>query len=279
MTTNNYVNLTESKFISICGDDTKDFLQGIITNDINKCSEKKPIYSCLLTPQGKFISDFFIIKRNKDYLIEINKNFKDQFLDKINIYKLRSKIIINEVIDLVSIVCLSSDILINNEIISFSDPRDFKLGKKIFLHKNQINDFVKKFNLNEVSLDIYKELLIINLIPSSADDLEINKSLLLENNFQNINAIDWDKGCYVGQEMTARMNYRSLLKKRIYNLQIISGKINVGDEIKVNQIVLGKVISKVNKYIICMLKIDLVSKKSKNKESIDVNDSAVLKFL
>ena len=124
-----------------------------------------------------------------------------------------------------------------------------------------------------------QEILIKNIIPHTPDDLIENKSNLLENNFQNINAISWSKGCYVGQEITARMKYRALLKKKIYTLEIMSGEININDEIILNKIIFGKVISKVNKYILCMLKIDLVSEKSNNKESIEINTSTVLKFL
>ena len=71
---------------------------------------------------------------------------------------------------------------------------------------------MKKFKESEY--DFYKKILIINCVPNSVDDLVENKSLLLENNFQNINAIDWNKGCYIGQEITARMKYRALLKKK-----------------------------------------------------------------
>ena len=92
MTTCNYIHLSESKFISIKGEDRKEFLQDIITNDINKCIKDRPIYACLLSPQGKFLADFFIINLENFYLIEINGKFIDNFMAKLNIYKLRSKI-------------------------------------------------------------------------------------------------------------------------------------------------------------------------------------------
>ena len=114
--------------------------------------------------------------------------------------------------------------------------------------------------------ETYKEILMKNLVPNSTDDLIVNKSLLLENNFDNLNAIDWDKGCYVGQEITARMKYRALLKKQLYSLEIVKGEININDDIILDEINYGKVISKVNQYILCMLKIELVEKKINNKE-------------
>ena len=100
-----------------------------------------------------------------------------------------------------------------------------------------------------------------------------------QNNFDNINAISWDKGCYVGQEITARMKYRALLKKQIYNLKIVSGEIKRGDEIILNKISIGKAVSRINEYILCMLKIEIAKEKSENKEEIKMNNSTILKFL
>ena len=107
-------------------------------------------------------------------------------------------------------------------------------------------------------------MLIKNLIPFSPDDLIINKSLILENNFEKINAIDWDKGCYVGQEITARMKYRALLKKNIRALEIISGNVNPGNKISNNQNAIGEIISCFNNFAIAMLKIEEANDVFKN---------------
>ena len=266
MTTSNYVNLIDSQFISISGDDRKDFLQGLITNDINKCNSNTPIYSCFLSPQGKFIADFFVTDREKNYLIEIHKKFISDFLDKLRIYKLRSKITINDNEDFKSLVILENNNLLqsNNDIINFIDPRNNKLGRKVYIKLDRINDFKNKFNLQEIKFKSYRELLIKNLIPFSPDDLIINKSLILENNFEKINAIDWDKGCYVGQEITARMKYRALLKKSIRAVEIISGNVNPGNKILNNKNAIGEIISCFNNLAIAMLKIDDANDAIKN---------------
>jgi len=118
-----------------------------------------------------------------------------------------------------------------------------------------------------------------NLVPNSPTDLIENKSLLLENNFQNINAIDWNKGCYIGQEITARMKYRSLLKKKIYILELLSGNIDPGEDIIEKDINIGNVTSRINNYLLCMLKISLVENKSINKEVIEIASATQIKFL
>ena len=93
------------------------------------------------------------------------------------------------------------------------------------------------------------------LIPDSLVDLEVNKSVLLENNFESLNAIDWNKGCYIGQEITARMKYRSLLKQSITRIQIIEGQVKANDEIFLEDIVIGKIISIIETTGLAMLKI------------------------
>ena len=281
MTTSNYFNLVDSKFLSISGEDRGNFLQDLITNDIHKCDSTNSIYSCLLTPQGKFIADFFIIDHKKSYLIETHKKFAEDLINKLKIYKLRAKVEINIVNDLLSLSLIENNDLLQSEaeILLFKDPRSDKLGNKIFVAKKKFKEIKKKYNLIEDNFEKYRELLMKNLIPFSSEDLIQNKSLLLENNFDKINAIDWEKGCYVGQEITARMKYRALLKKQLYALELISGNINIGDKIVEKEVNLGQVISKANQYIFCMLKIELVKEKSKKKSLLEINSFATLKFL
>ena len=131
MTIYNFLNLKESSFVMIAGDDRLDFLQGIITNDIRKCGENSPIYSCMLSPQGKFLCDFFIIKLKDSYLLEINSAFLKDFLQKLKIYKLRSKVEIIQNTNYLSIVLI--DYL---EKFCKPDSPDCKSG----------NSFLKKFS-------------------------------------------------------------------------------------------------------------------------------------
>ena len=277
MNTDFYIKNTKSKFISIKGEDKADFLQGLITNDIFKCRSDNPIYSCLLTPQGKFLADFFIVKLTDSYLIEIHEKYFSQFLSRLEIYKLRSDVNFTYNTNIESIILFSKKDYSNlDPIILFEDPRNKNIGKKVYINSKNI---INLKNLSEKTFDLYKEILMKNLVPFTPDDLIENKSLLLENNFQNIQAIDWEKGCFVGQEITARMKYRALLKKQIYALELVSGKIKKGDDIIIDKISIGKVISTVNKYALCMLKIDLVKEKNEKKESIDINSSINLKFL
>ncbi|PPR49890.1 MAG: tRNA-modifying protein YgfZ [Alphaproteobacteria bacterium MarineAlpha5_Bin5] len=272
-----FIQDSSSKFIEIRGEDKAEFLQGLISNDIYKCKNDKPIYSCFLSPQGKFLADFFIFRQNDNYVIEIHEKYFESFLSKLKIYKLRSNVILKHNENITSIILFTNkDFEIKDTIIKFIDPRKKNIGKKVYINNKNLP---KIDNLEEMYFNKYKEILMKNLVPFTPDDLNENKSLLLENNFQNLNAIDWDKGCYVGQEITARMKYRSLIKKQIYNLEIISGNINIGDSIEINNNKVGYVISKVNNYILCMLSIKSANTIIENKTNLEINDSIILNFL
>ena len=276
MTTNYFYKNSKSKFLEISGQDSVPFIQNLITNDINKCKANHFLYSCLLTPQGKFFADFFIFKNKEKFVFEVHDIFYENFLKKLNMYKLRSNIKIEENKLFYSFI-IFRELKINNhyEILNL-DPRNSNIGKKLIQY-----DPLIKFNeeIIEIDEEKYHEILIQNKVPYSPFDLQENKSLLLENNFDNINAISWNKGCFVGQEITARMKYRALLKKQLYALELISGSINIGDKIKEKEVNLGEVISKANQYIFCILKIELVKEKSEKKALLEIDSSTTLKFL
>ena len=223
MTTNYFYKNSKSKFLEISGQDSVPFIQNLITNDINKCKANHFLYSCLLTPQGKFFADFFIFKNKEKFVFEVHDIFYENFLKKLNMYKLRSKINIEENKLFYSFIIFGELKINNNYEILNLDPRNSNIGKKLIQY-----DPLIKFNEEIIEIDEkkYHEILIQNKVPYSPFDLQENKSLLLENNFDNINAISWNKGCFIGQEITARMKYRALLKKQLYALELIAGNIN-----------------------------------------------------
>ena len=267
---------SNSRFLSIEGEDRSEFLQNLITNDINKCSKENILYSCLLTPQGKFISDFFIFKKDEKYLIETHSFFYEKLLKKLSLYKLRSKIFINEITNLNS-YSIFGDLIKDVDTIIFStDPRNKNIGNKL-IHKSKHPKILSGFS--EINEKKYHEILIQNTVPLSHFDLEENKSLLLENNFENLNSISWQKGCYIGQEITARMKYRALLKKRIYSLKVKEGSPKVQQSIREGGSEYGKIISIENESILAMLKIELAETKINSQQQIKTNEGLVLDFI
>ena len=266
---------SNSKFISIEGADSSEFLQNLITNDINNCTKDNVIYSCLLTPQGKFLSDFFIFKTKNKLILETHELFYENLLKKLKIYKLRSNVLISKIENIHSFIIFGDIAKDKNAIIFCEDPRRHNIGHKL-IHESSNPKILE--NYHQINEDEYHEILIKNLVPFSHYDLEENKSLLLENNFQNLNSISWDKGCYIGQEITARMKYRALLKKKIYTLNIVSGFPQKDQQIKEKGINVGKIISVKNKFLLAMMKIEFAESKLKSKKHIESDDGLVLDF-
>ncbi len=264
-----------SRFFKISGKDCESFIQNLITNDIKKCNDGSIIYSCLLTPQGKFIADFFIFNIKGSYIFETNEKFYNSLLSRLKIYKLRSEILIEEVEDLQS-YSIFNIFYEDNNVNLFSDPRNNNLGNKLILNKKiKISDS----NVEEISEKEYHDILISTSTPYTPFDILENKSLLLENNFENLNAIDWEKGCYVGQEITARMKYRGLLKKRLYPLKLKNGTVKEGEDLIVNNKKIGTVISIANSNIFATLNINFVDELKKNNNILKINDSLAFDFL
>ena len=249
------IKLDDRIIIEIIGADTKKFLQPLITNNIDLVSSKKSIYAALLSPQGKYIFDFFIFENsiNGHLSIDCAKNRCAELLEKLNIYKLRYKINfnINNNISIFSIYGTDYSELelklkevslegstekINNNII-LVDPRNKKLGLRIYSNlSSPIEGFNKIPDGEKSDLDYIR---IELSVPNPDLDLEIEKSFLIENNFEFINAIDFKKGCYVGQENTARQKYRGTAKKKLFLIRIIGNDIINGTKIYYNERVVG----------------------------------------
>ena len=264
-----------SRFFEISGKDSKSFIQNLITNDIEKCNDGEIIYSCILTPQGKFLADFFIFTIKDSYIFETNDKFFKNLLGRLKIYKLRSDIEIKEINNLYSYSLFNIDYKGEYNIF-LNDPRNINLGKKLITNKKIL---IEKDSFEEINETKYHEILIENTTPYSPIDILENKSLLLENNFDNLNAIDWDKGCYVGQEITARMKYRGLLKKKLYSLELKIGDVIAGDELIVDNKKIGTIISKANSNIFAVLNINFVNELKNNNQSLVINDSLSFDFL
>lgn len=196
--------LKDRAVIKISGEDKDHFLQGLITNNIEKLKNEKAIYACILTPQGKYLHDFFVINNDKCYLVDCNSERILDLKKKLTIYKLRSKV---EIEDSDYLVVASID---PESEISFLDPRDKRMGyRNIVIKSDEKSD----------DCDEYEEKRIRLSIPDSVKDLIQDKSFPLQNNMEELNAIDFNKGCYVGQEVTARTKYRGVIRRKLYAVE------------------------------------------------------------
>lgn len=189
--------------IHVEGAERVDFLQGLVSNDVEKLEEARILYSCLLTPQGKFLHDFFLHAGDGFILIDCEGGARAKDLyERLNKYRLRSDVKLSVEEENAVYAVFDSDI-------GLPDPRHFKLGNRSF----------EKPDMPEQSFDEWDKERIAIGAPDGSRDLEVERSTLLECNIDKFNGVDWDKGCYMGQELTARMHYRNLGKKHLQTLK------------------------------------------------------------
>jgi len=255
MEKNQIIILEDRGLISIEGPDTKDFLQNIISNDINKVSESSSVFSGIFTPQGKYLYEFFIIKNNEGFFLDCDNTFKEELIKHLSKYKLRSKV---EIKDLSSsyVIGVTSEKKfkeIKNEVGSkektilyrespfFLDTRSAKLGARILSSLEKLHLTIKKLNLKIVDKSNYLKTAHAEGIPVQGIKNLQDNLFSLESNFEELNAIDFKKGCYVGQENTARMKLKNKVRRKLIPI-IAKDNLKISDEIKFKDKVIGKVL-------------------------------------
>ena len=241
--------------ILVSGEDAKDFLQNIITNDINKVSYKNSVFAALLTPQGKYLNEFFIIQNNKGYLLDCSENSTSELIKDLSKYKLRSKVEIEDfssefvigVINNSKFKELQEELKSNENTITyrdtpiFLDPRNEKLGARIISNLEKLYLTIKKLSLNIIDKkEYYSHAHKLGVPEKGLINLK-DQLFGLEANFELFQAIDFKKGCFVGQENTARMKLKNKLRRRLLPISS-SKKLNIGDEITFNDIKIGKIL-------------------------------------
>ena len=281
--------LKERGLLYVQGEDVNEFLQNIISNDINKVTNDNSCYTSMFTPQGKYLFDFIIVKHKKGYFFDCEKKQMDDLYKQLNLYKLRSK---------VEIINLSNEFVIavisKEKFLSLSNGKD-KIGHTIQYREDPIvldprnKDLGGRLiiNLEKLYLSI-KELGLISAenkeyyiqshklgIPQIDNSKLQNKIFGIECNFDELNAIDFKKGCYVGQENTARIKLRNKLLKRLLPVQIIDGKLNIDDNISNDDENIGKILVN-NDYPFGLIKI---KEKNLNFDKKYKCNSATIKFI
>ena len=248
--------LEDRAIIFINGNDAKDFLQNIITNDINKVTEESSCFASLLTPQGKFLYDFLIIKHKNGFFLDCEKAQSEELIKQLSIYKLNSKVEIMNLSNEFVVASISFDrfMLFDNakdrsgftlkyrEDPILLDPRHKKLGGRIIINLEKLYLSLKKLELKSEEPEEYYNLSFKLGIPQKNMEKLKNKLFGIECNFEELNGIDFKKGCYVGQENTARIKLKDKQFKRLLPVDLIKGNLKEGSIIYNKDQEIGKVL-------------------------------------
>ena len=275
--------LEDRAILFISGVDSKNFLQNLISNDINKVTEESSCFASLLTPQGKFLFEFIIVKHKSGYFIDCEKSQCEEIFKQLNLYKIRSKIEILNLSNEFVVACFDYDKYLSIEgakdILDFTfkyredpiilDPRNKKLGARLIINLEKLYLTLKKLDLNSDKIDnYYSKSHKLGIVPKDLNKLQNNlfgiecnyeelngidfkkgcyvgqentariklknKLFGIECNFEELNGIDFKKGCYVGQENTARIKLKNKISKRLLPIEIVDGKLYEDESIFYN---------------------------------------------
>ena len=259
--------LEDRGILYLNGEDVKEFLQNLITNNIEKVTDEMSCFAALLTPQGKYLFDFLIVKHKTGYFLDCEKNNIDELYKQLTLYKLRSKVEILNLSNEFVVAGISYEKFLTfdnfkdiegftikyREDPIFLDPRLKKLGARLIINLEKLYLSLKKLELKTAKVEDYYNF-SHKLGISQIDNFKLqNRIFGIECNFEEMNGIDFKKGCYVGQENTARIKLKNKLSKKLFAIKIIEGNIS-SEEIFLKDKEVGKLLIK-NKNPFALIKI------------------------
>lgn len=244
--------------LEIQGEDKAPFLQGLISNDINAVTPEHAIYATLLTPQGRFLYDFFIIEKDGSYFLDAEAARLADLAKRLSLYKLRSRVTITLRPDLMVFAMWGENIAKTLDLKEergnarsgvFMDPRLIELGARRIdsvLPKDFQPASLEEYNLHRLKLGV----------PEGGTDLIPEKSILLESGLDELNGISWTKGCYIGQELTTRTKFQGLVRKRLFPVKIEGPSPDFGTEIFLNDAPIGAMRTHEDGYGLALLRLE-----------------------
>jgi hypothetical protein len=225
--------LDQRGILAVTGPDRVGFLQGLVSNDVAKLTPSRALYAALLTAQGKYLHDFPMIDVGDELRLDGEAERLGDLKRRLSMYRLRAKVAVEERPELAVAAVFGPDALAAFELpaepgaarpagdgIALVDPRLAALGARYIGPRETIRLALAALDLTEADFATYDRHRLALGIPDGSRDLVIEKSILLESGFDELHGVDWQKGCYIGQELTARTKYRGLIKKRLFPVKI-----------------------------------------------------------
>lgn len=265
------VQLEERGILELRGEDCRTFLQDLVSNDVEKLTPEHAVYAALLSPQGKYLFDFFLSTVDDSILIDVDADRIGDLAKRLMMYRLRADVtiedrsadwIVGALLDTPD--CLPRDdagactALLDGVV--FVDPRSAEMGSRIIVSATRWPDVLAELKYEESSIEDYEIKRILIGIPDGKRDLLTDKTFLMEAHFEALNGVDFNKGCYVGQELTARTKYRGNLKRHFYSLQFEGPALPVDTPLLLEGKEAGIVRSSVDGYGVAYLRDEDVSR-------------------
>ena len=268
-----FVELPSRGVLSVSGPDARKFLQGLISNDVDKVSETHAIHAAFLTAQGKYLFDFMVVEADGILLLDCEADRLADFQKRLKLYKLRSDVTVedarmdfgvlaitgDDISEALAVDSVAGTVKAVEGGVVFIDPRHAGLGARAIIAKDMLAGFIAGSGLTDSTLEAYDLARITLGVPDGSRDMQLEKTVLLEAGFDELNGIDWKKGCYMGQEVTARTKYRGLVKRRLIPVRILDGDMPApGTPIIRDDREVGEIRSGVGTMALAMLRVNVL---------------------
>ncbi len=268
--------LPQRGVLRLSGEDREAFLQGLVSNDVRRVAEDQAVFGALLTPQGKYLHDFFIVQVGDDWLLDCEGPRADDLFRRLRIYKLRSRVDLAVASQDWAVVTVfgpgaAAALSLPDHAgaarpmaggTAFVDPRLGALGGRLILPAAEADAALADIAADPADPDDYDGHRLRLGVPDGSRDLQVEKSTLLEANFDALEAISWDKGCYMGQELTARTRYRGLLKRRLVPVAIDGPLPEPGTPLRQGDREVGEIRSARGDRAIALLRLDALGREA-----------------
>ncbi|WGF89793.1 CAF17-like 4Fe-4S cluster assembly/insertion protein YgfZ [Marinivivus vitaminiproducens] len=284
MTERGFVRLHDRGVLSVEGADAEAFLQGLVSNDVARVTERQAGYGALLTPQGKFLFDFLLYRTAEGFLLETEAARLPDLIRRLTLYKLRSKVTLADMSERHAVLALlsaddgpgASEILETvAEGIIVADPRLADLGRRALLPPDAVDRVMGALGLAELPVAAWEKRRLALGVPDGSRDIEVEKGILLENGFEELGGVAFDKGCFVGQELTARTKYRGLIKKRLLPVVFEGALPEPGTIIRLGEREAGEVRSAADGRGLALIRLDQLAKAEASGLPLQAGDTVV----
>jgi folate-binding protein YgfZ len=273
MSPDGYVLLPTRGTIALSGADAVAMLQGLISSDVTKVTDEQAGYGALLTPQGKFLFDFLILRAGDRLLLDVEQERLAPLLQRLTMYRLRSRVELADASAGHAVAAVIGEgtaarfalperagaCRAFDEGLACVDPRLARLGVRVVLPPERLEPALQELGLAPLEPTAYERLRLIHGVPDGSRDLAIDKATLLESGFEELHGVDFAKGCFVGQELTARMKYRGLVRKRLLPVVLKGPPPEPGTIIRHGEREVGEMRSSVDGHGLALLRLDRIA--------------------